>query len=71
MKERMQVAVIYGSLLLVLFVSSATRSHADPTGHRDVIVDEDWLAFPEAEDPMLLAALDVLEQLRATDAPAA
>lgn len=36
----------------------------------DVIVEGDWLDFPEAEDPGLLAALDVIEAEQAAQATA-
>jgi len=34
----------------------------------DVLVEEDWLDYPESEDPFLLAALDALEALEASEA---
>jgi carboxyl-terminal processing protease len=37
----------------------------------DVIVEADWLAYPEAEDPFLLAALEVLSSNEEAEASAA
>lgn len=35
----------------------------------DISIDDDWLAYAEAEDPYLVAALEVIEEARAAPSP--